>query len=129
MATASFADKRLVRAVVQSILDDEAALAGIAARSYPHPIGFDKLVLDDDRATGFKFRLHVYWRGANFASLERLHLHRFEMASAIVTGELTNHIWRVVDFQHVNGLMKGLELAAPREEAARTRRVMRAYAG
>jgi fructose-1,6-bisphosphatase/inositol monophosphatase family enzyme len=129
MATAAFADKRLVRAVVQSVLDDEQALAGIAARSYPHPIGFDKLVLDDDRATGFKFRLHVYWRGANFAALERLHLHRFEMASAIVTGELTNHVWRVVKFDAVGGVLKGVNLAEPSPGAEHTRRVMPAYAG
>lgn len=129
MATAAFADKRLVRAVVQSVLDDEDALAGVAARSYPHPIGFDKLVLDDDRATGFKFRLHVYWRGANFASLERLHLHRFEMASAIVTGELTNHIWRVVKFDAANDLMRGVNFAEPDPLRASTRRVMPAYAG
>lgn len=127
MATAAFADKRLVRAVVQSVLDSPSALAEVAARSYPHPIGFDKLVLDDDRATGFKFRLHVYWRGANFAALERLHLHRFEMASAIVTGELTNHIWRVVRFDPANDLMRGLELAS--QESGRERREMSAYAG
>ena len=129
MATAAFADKRLVRAVVESILADETALAGIAARSYPHPIGFDKLVLDDDRTTGFKFRLHVYWRGANFASLERLHLHRFEMASAIVTGELTNHIWRVVGFKPANNVCQGMTLAEPCPAAVRTRREMPAYAG
>jgi myo-inositol-1(or 4)-monophosphatase len=129
MATAVFADKRLVRAVVESILADETALAAIAARSYPHPIGFDKLVLDDDRASGFKFRLHVYWRGANFASLERLHLHRFEMASAIVTGELTNHIWRVTGFKPANDLLKGMTVAKPASAAEQTRRVMSAYAG
>jgi fructose-1,6-bisphosphatase/inositol monophosphatase family enzyme len=127
--TASFADKRLVRAVVASILDDESTLAAIAARSYPHPIGFDKLVLDDDRATGFKFRLHIYWRGANFASLERMHLHRFEMASAIVTGELTNHIWRVVGFKPANDLLASLRLATPSEASAPTRKAMPIYSG
>ncbi len=127
--TANFADKRVVRAIVDSILNDEAALAAVAARSYPHPIGFDKLVLDDDRATGFKFRLHVYWRGANFASLERLHLHRFEMASAIVTGELTNHTWRVVGFDPANQLLAGIDLAPASEELAHTQRNMPAYAG
>ena len=127
--TASFADKRVVRAIITSILNDEDALAGIAARSYPHPIGFDKLVLDDDRASGFKFRLHVYWRGANFASLERLHLHRFEMASAIVTGELTNHTWKVVDFDPANALLSGIDLAPASEAQAHTQRNMPAYAG
>ena len=129
MATASFADKQLVRSIVDSILADESALEAIAARSYPHPIGFDKLVLDDDRATGFKFRLHVYWRGANFAALERMHLHRFEMASAIVTGELTNHIWRVVAFKPANDFLRGLDLAVSVESAATTRKVMPVYSG
>jgi fructose-1,6-bisphosphatase/inositol monophosphatase family enzyme len=128
MVTATFADKRLARAVVESILHDEAALAAIAVRSYPHPIGFDKLVLDDDRATGFKFRLHVYWRGANFAALERLHLHRFEMASAIVTGELTNHIWRVVDFKPANGVLKGMVLAKSLAATEQARDVIAAHA-
>lgn len=124
-----FADKRVVRAVVESILADEEALRAIAARSYPHPIGFDKLVLDDDRESGFKFRLHVYWRGANFASLERLHLHRFEMASAIVTGELTNHIWRVVEFKPVGELLPSVDLAESDPARADTRRAMPVYAG
>ncbi|HEY1191258.1 MAG TPA: inositol monophosphatase family protein [Gemmata sp.] len=127
-AASVFADKRVVRAIVGSVLSDEAALAKIAARSYPHPIGFDKLVLDDDRETGFKFRLHVYWRGANFASLERRHLHRFEMASAIVTGELTNHLWHVTDFRPAGALLPAVALA-PAAEPQQSRRVMSAYAG
>lgn len=127
--TSCFADKRSVRAIVDSILNDPDAISGIASRSYPHPIGFDKLVLDDDRVTGFKFRLHVYWRGANFASLERMHLHRFEMASAIVTGELTNHLWRIVGYEPANQLLQGIDLAAPVAEAVPTRKQMAAYAG
>ncbi len=127
MAVASFADKRLVRGVVQSVLDDEETLRQVAAKSYPHPIGFDKLVLDDDRATGFKFRLHVYWRGANFAALERLHLHRFEMASAIVTGELTNHVWRVADYRPANAHLPALAVRADGDGGERKNFV--AYSG
>lgn len=127
--TSVFADKRVVRAVVDSVLADEGALAAIAARSYPHPIGFDKLVLDDDREAGFKLRLHVYWRGANFASLERLHLHRFEMASAVVTGELTNHIWHVVEFEPAGAVLKALDLAPAAGGEAHTQRTAAAYAG
>lgn len=125
----TFADKRVVLAVVDSVLGDEAALAAVAGRSYPHPIGFDKLVLEDDRETGFKFRLHVYWRGANFASLERLHLHRFEMASAVVTGELTNHTWRAVGFEPAGELLRAVALAPADPLQAHTRRTMPAYAG
>ncbi len=97
--TSAFADKALVRDIVDSILDDDQALEDIAARSYPHPIGFDKLVLYQDEKTGFKFRLHIYWRSREEqAQMERMHLHKFEMASAIVTGELTNHIWEITDY-------------------------------
>ncbi|MDY3555669.1 inositol monophosphatase family protein [Gemmata sp. JC717] len=127
--TWTFADKRVVRAVVDSVLADEEALEAIAARSYPHPIGFDKLVLADDRAAGFKLRLHVYWRGANFASLERLHLHRFEMASAVVTGELTNHVWRVTAFRPSSDLLAAVDLAPADPLRAATRRTMPVYAG
>lgn len=126
MAVASFADKRLVRGVVQSVLDDEETLSHVAAKSYPHPIGFDKLVLDDDRDTGFKFRLHVYWRGANFAALERLHLHRFEMASAVVTGELTNHVWRVAEYRPANAHLPAVDCRAV---GAGERKAFAAYSG
>lgn len=129
MVTAAFADKRIVRGIVTSLLEDNTALEAIAARSYPHPIGFDKLVLEHDQETGFKLRLHVYWRGANFTDLERMHLHRFEMASAIITGELTNHVWRVTDFEPANDLLTALDLTSACESKASTRKTMPIYAG
>src|SRR6266545_715168 len=51
------------------------------------------------------------------------------MASAIVTGELTNHIWRVVGFAPANEALKGVTLAEPNPASEHTRRVMPAYAG
>ncbi len=90
----AFADKRLVRALVAGILEDEQALERIARSSYPHPIGFDKLVLHHEPG-GFKLRLHVYWRTPQELAAERIHLHRFEMASSPITGELTNHLYAV----------------------------------
>jgi fructose-1,6-bisphosphatase/inositol monophosphatase family enzyme len=97
----SFADKRLVRDLVSGILADERALERIAAASYPHPIGFDKLVLVDHRGPGpaFKLRLHVYWRSPQEIATELIHLHRFEMASSPITGELTNHLYAVRAFE------------------------------
>jgi fructose-1,6-bisphosphatase/inositol monophosphatase family enzyme len=128
MITSTFADKALVKKIVESIIADDNALASIASKSYPHPIGFDKLVLYDD-PTGFKFRLHIYWRGNQRAAMERMHLHRFEMASAIVTGELTNHTWRVADYRPENTLIPAIELTGKADDPARAHKTMYAYSG
>lgn len=92
----AFSDKRLARDLVDRTLADASLLEKVAARSYPHPIGFDKLVLHEHAA--FKFRLHMYWRTPQEVAQERIHLHRFEMASAPITGELTNHLYAVRRF-------------------------------
>jgi len=106
---AAFADKRLVRNLVGSILEDEEALLAIAQRSYPHPIGFDKLVLHDhsqgDPRHHFKLRLHIYWRSPQEVAAELNHLHRFEMASSPITGELTNHLYAVRWFEGEGGVV------------------------
>lgn len=110
-----YADKRLVRSVVDSILNDETALKKIAAQSYPHPIGFDKLVLNHHRpskpgdAAEHKLRLHIYWRTPQEIQAEREHLHKFEMASAIISGELTNHESQVTAFDNQTGLVADME--------------------
>ena len=91
---ACFADKRVVLNMVNSLLASDDAMARVARQSYPHPIGFDKLVLvDSDR--DFKLRLHLYWRTPQELAQELPHAHIFEMASAPVTGELTNHLFSV----------------------------------
>lgn len=126
--TSAFADKRLVLDIVNSVIDDEDALDYISQRSYPHPIGFDKLVLYHDPDTNFKFRLHIYWRGNQRAAMERLHLHRFEMASAIVTGELTNHTWAVTDFDNQEGtIIPGMTVRD--EQGGKETQDMVAYSG
>ncbi|MCD8563355.1 MAG: inositol monophosphatase [Alphaproteobacteria bacterium] len=126
---AAFADKRSTLAIVDSLLADDEALSYVAERSYPHPIGFDKLVLYHDTATNFKFRLHIYWRGNQRASMERTHLHRFEMASAIITGELTNHTWGVTRYEAdpANDIVPSMAIGNPPPEA--TRKTMHAYSG
>ena len=129
MATSVFASKRLVRSIVESILKDESELQAIAARSYPHPIGFDKLVLYHDKETNFKFRLHIYWRGNQRAVMERLHLHRFEMASAIISGEMTNHIWSVTDFTSASPILPSMQITSQEERASITPKTMYAYSG
>ena len=106
--TAAFADKRVTKALVDALLDDDDALAQVAGASYPHPIGFDKLVLFHHRPAecpheGFKLRLHLYWRSPQDLGHELVHLHRFEMASSPITGELSNELMRVVAFEDASG--------------------------
>jgi len=124
----AFADKRIVASLVDSILSDDQALRSIAARSYPHPIGFDKLVLHHDRDSGWKLRLHIYWRGNSRAEMERLHLHRFEMASAIISGELTNHCWAVTSFQNATQRIDGIAVR-DRSTHEPERKSVAAYSG
>lgn len=106
--TAAFADKRITKAIVDSLLADDDALQRVARTSYPHPIGFDKLVLFHHRpegreSQGFKLRLHIYWRSPQDVGHELVHLHRFEMASAPITGELSNDLLRVISFDRDDG--------------------------
>ena len=94
--TRVFADKRVALNLANSVLLDDELLTAVAAQSYPHPIGFDKLVLVDRGPAGYKLRLHVYWRTPQEIARELIHLHAFEMASAPITGELTNHLYSVL---------------------------------
>jgi fructose-1,6-bisphosphatase/inositol monophosphatase family enzyme len=128
MFALAFAEKRLTVGLINSIIDDPEALDYIAQRSYPHPIGFDKLVLYQDPDTGFKFRLHIYWRGNQRADMERTHLHRFEMASAIITGELTNHEWETIETDLETDLISGIE-AKPSHDSTSEQQRMAAYTG
>lgn len=129
MFALAFAEKRLTVDLVDSILDDPEALEYISKRSYPHPIGFDKFVLYQDPDTGFKFRLHVYWRGNQRPAMERTHLHRFEMASAIITGELTNHEWETIETRLDTDVVSGIEATPSKDDPAVERQDMAAYTG
>jgi hypothetical protein len=80
-----------VLSLLRNVLGDRRLLAGIAARSYPHVNGFDKIVLvgsDDPR--DYRVTLHM-WRPPYPASalrFEAIHGHRFSFWSAIITGTL-----------------------------------------
>jgi len=126
-----FASKRVVLDMVEHLLQDADALERVAAASYRHPIGFDKLVLYHHHAPGpsrgFELRLHLYWRSPQHVAAERPHVHRFEMASAPITGELTNHRWRVVGFRPYSPRCMALAVGAYGD--AETTEIMAAYSG
>ena len=126
-----FASKRVVLRMVEQLLGDPHAMERVAASSYPHPIGFDKLVLyhhrDQSPGRGFKLRLHLYWRSPQFLAAERPHVHRFEMASAPITGELSNHRWQIVGWEPAGTHIPGVTVVPPREDAPTE--IMEAYSG
>jgi len=77
----------LLRSALHVLLNDEAALAAVAARSAPHVNGFVKVVLS--RGDGWSLRLHV-WSPSVKSAYDDLnpHGHRWSFASWIITGTL-----------------------------------------
>ncbi|MEV6825377.1 hypothetical protein [Amycolatopsis sp. NPDC051102] len=72
---------------LRDLIDDQAAAAEIAKRSYWHPNGFAKIVLHTSVDPEFRIRLHVWPRGETPSRGEsNPHSHRWEFASCVVTG-------------------------------------------
>ncbi|GAA2824308.1 hypothetical protein [Kribbella solani] len=79
-------------AICHRVLDDPELLAEVAARSYRHQNGFDKIILFED-AAGALIKLDVWW-GDNTGWGE-IHNHRFDFSSIVLHGTLrTRHYLR-----------------------------------
>ena len=90
-------DPLTLRALVDVFADDRQALGGwlrtirderadyVARRSYWHPNGFAKLVLQTGR--GYKVRLHVWPAGFGRIGETNPHGHRWNFASTILCGD------------------------------------------
>jgi hypothetical protein len=75
--------------IVQEVLNDEHAVAEIAARSYTHTNGFDKFTLISNRQPEFKLRLHAWWpNGNNSKNGEFIHNHRWCFRSTTLCGSV-----------------------------------------
>jgi hypothetical protein len=77
-------------------LDVGAVLGGldvpaVAARSYRHVLGFDKIILSSVRPHG-QLRLHVWWAGED-RRREHVHNHRFAFSSRVLTGRLRTRLY------------------------------------
>ena len=80
-----------LRAVVNSVLTDGAALERFSHDSYNHHNGFVKILLraaPDDR---YRLRLHL-WPTTD-ALAQNIHDHRFDFWSVVLLGTISNHIW------------------------------------
>lgn len=79
--------------ILQEVLEDPGGLCeDISHRSYVHPLGFDKYVLLSGLPQ-FQARLHVWWAG-QARTIEHVHNHRFDLASAVVQGQLEFEVFR-----------------------------------
>ena len=77
---------------VKGYLQSRSAIAKIAQRSYMHPNGFRKLVLDE-AVGGKRIRVHLWRASSNRSvSISNVHNHRWDFASMNVMGLVTSEI-------------------------------------
>jgi hypothetical protein len=81
----AFTPRVSVADICKEVLGDAELLRAMAARSYRHPNGFDKLILlRDERGALIKF--DVWWEGDT--DWGRIHDHRFDFSSIVLSGSL-----------------------------------------
>jgi hypothetical protein len=73
--------------LLRSLLADGRLTEAAAARSYVHPLGFDRYVLASSPRADCELRLHIWWPGKH-EIVEDVHNHQFAFASAVVDGFL-----------------------------------------
>jgi len=84
-----------LRDLIGSVLASDGLTETLAHRSYPHPLGFDKIILLSEQPLG-QLRLHVWWP-ETARRREHVHDHRFSFASFVVTGEVRMRVYRPSD--------------------------------
>lgn len=77
--------------ILEAVHSQPAWEQAVAARSYRHALGFDKVILVSLIPYG-QLRLHIWWPDVP-RQLEHVHNHRFSFSSAIVVGRLRNMIF------------------------------------
>jgi hypothetical protein len=70
--------------LINSVRSDPDIVASCAARSFRHPLGFDKIMLIE-QAPLFTLRVHV-WRPSSEIRMDHIHNHRFSFVTTIVRG-------------------------------------------
>jgi len=78
--------------LIGSVLASDDLAETLARRSYPHPLGFDKIILHSEQPLG-QLRLHVWWPEST-RRREHVHNHRFSFASFVITGEVRMRVYR-----------------------------------
>jgi hypothetical protein len=86
-----------IGAFLKDILDNEELLVKIAQKSYYHPNGFYKILLNLDPENSL--RLHVWDSERYTSNIENVHNHCFDFASRILVGSLHSLYFREVDHE------------------------------
>lgn len=84
-----------IRDLVDRLLASDDRLESIAAMSYAHDNGFEKLVLDC--GTGWKLRFHYWPEKESNLDDANIHNHRWDFASAVVLGELHAYYYEITN--------------------------------
>lgn len=83
-AVSSLAQPGELTELLLSLCKDDQAVAACAARSFRHPLGFDKLTLID-ALPQYMLRIHAWWPGSD-VGVDHIHNHRFDFVSSVVCG-------------------------------------------
>jgi hypothetical protein len=81
--------------LLDAVLAEEPFAEQVAARSYRHALGFDKLILASAAPLG-QLRLHVWWPD-EVRGREHVHNHRFPFSSVLVAGRLRTYLHHLSD--------------------------------
>lgn len=76
-----------IHSLLASVLRDGSYLAEVAAASYMHNNGFNKIVLATGAGGEYKLRLHL-WRPHREPHSEHIHNHRWMFSSIVLAGEM-----------------------------------------
>jgi hypothetical protein len=77
--------------LLDAVLADPGRLRTVAARSYRHVLGFDKVILASVQPYG-QLRLHVWWPDSQ-RHREHVHDHRFPFSSVVLAGRLRTSLY------------------------------------
>jgi hypothetical protein len=84
--------------IIESVLDDEAALKKIAENSYRHATDFTKItLLEGNGSNDYKVKLNIWWPthddNSNKLLVEDKHVNQWDSASRMFAGEVENQIY------------------------------------
>ncbi|MFC6080337.1 hypothetical protein [Sphaerisporangium aureirubrum] len=82
---AELGSRRSLDDIVSSLSGDRSLVEAVAARSYAHPNGFDRISLYRD-PLGLEVRVHLWWTGV--PSDESIHNHAWDFSSQVIVGSL-----------------------------------------
>lgn len=94
-AFSALAQPRHIAEVLSSMAGDAAVIDAGAARSFRHPLGFNKITLID-ALPSFMLRMHVWWPTTEVLA-DHIHNHRFGFATSVLVGAYDMELFQRAD--------------------------------